>query len=46
MLICWLIGHRLDYDIKKPELIMLACTRCGHVKVLYEVRVEVEAKKS
>jgi hypothetical protein len=53
MMICWILGHRYDYDIKKPELLALVCTRCGAMRILHEVRVEaaplkvqVEGKKS
>jgi hypothetical protein len=55
VLICWLLGHRYDYDIKKPELLALVCTRCGAMRILHEVRYEsakvkieprVEEKKS
>lgn len=40
MLICWLIGHRYDYDIKKPHLLALVCTRCGKMRILEETRIE------
>jgi hypothetical protein len=43
MLICWIIGHRYDYDIKKPELLALVCTRCGKMRILYELRFEMTA---
>lgn len=40
MLICWLLGHRYDFHIKKPELLALACTRCGTMRILQDARVE------
>jgi len=39
MLICRLIGHQLNYDIKKPEWLALVCTRCGYVRTLCEVKI-------
>lgn len=41
MLICWLIGHRYDYDIRKPEWLALVCTRCGKIVTLRETRIEL-----
>lgn len=46
MLICWIIGHRYDYDIKKQELLALVCTRCGDMKILQETRIEVRPSPS
>lgn len=45
MLICWLIGHRYDYDIKKPELLALVCTRCGDMRILQEIVYKAVEKK-
>jgi|HubBroStandDraft_4_1064222.scaffolds.fasta_scaffold05566_9 hypothetical protein len=39
MLICWLIGHRYDYEMIKPVL-ALVCTRCGSMRLLYETTAE------
>jgi hypothetical protein len=36
MLICWLIGHRYYYAIRKPEWLALVCTRCGKACTLQE----------
>ena len=44
MMICWLIGHRYDYDIKKPELLALVCTRCGKMCVIREITYEAAKK--
>jgi hypothetical protein len=38
VIFCWLFGHRYDYDIKKPEMLALVCTRCGDMRVLIETR--------
>jgi Flp pilus assembly pilin Flp len=43
MLICWLIGHRYDYDIRKPEWVALVCTRCGKIVTLEETRNETSS---
>jgi hypothetical protein len=45
MLICWILGHRYDYDIKKPELLALVCTRCGNMCILSEIKVVGEKVK-
>lgn len=44
MLICWLLGHRFDYDIKKQEWLALACTRCGAIRTLFEIKEVREGK--
>jgi hypothetical protein len=44
MMICWIIGHRYDYDIKKPELMALVCTRCGSMRIICETKVEARTK--
>jgi hypothetical protein len=48
MLICWLLGHRYDYDVKKTELLALVCTRCGKMRIIQEIRLatNVKAEKS
>ena len=39
-MICWLIGHRYDYEFGRREgdLLALVCTRCGRMHVLYEMK--------
>lgn len=43
MLICWLIGHRYDYEFKYDCCRALVCTRCGRMRILSDVRVERRA---
>jgi hypothetical protein len=38
MLICWLIGHRYDYEMIKPVL-ALVCTRCADMRILCDTKV-------
>jgi hypothetical protein len=44
MLICWLIGHRYDYDIKKSDLFALVCTHCGKMRIIPQI-VSINEKK-
>jgi hypothetical protein len=46
MLICWILGHRLDYDIKKPEWMALVCTRSGFVRTLQTVEMRAGGSTS
>ena len=39
MLICWLIGHRYDYEFKKSDMHGLVCCRCGLIRVLEQIVV-------
>lgn len=36
MLICWILGHRFDYEFSAPGLLWLICTRCGQPRILRE----------
>ncbi len=42
MWICWLFGHRYDYDVKRPDWHALICTRCGNARVVYQIIAEAK----
>ena len=40
MMTCWLFGHRYEYELKHGGDLSLICTKCGHWRVLVEVKAE------
>jgi hypothetical protein len=41
MLICWILGHRLEYEFREINrcVLGLVCTRCGYLRTLSEVEL-------
>lgn len=40
MLICWLFGHRYEYELKRGrDEISLICVKCGKWRTLIEVQL-------